>query len=410
MQVDCPRCGASNDIDETSADDVGRVRTACHECEARLLIKVNRPNLKVNPAIPETEEEQAERIEQAAQRVSVLDAGFEIDVGADATDDSAAAWLAVVVHEASGAGVADLRGALMGVRRFRANPNKLHDATAELPFIFDQLTDSDVRALSAALETSGARWEAGPRSSLLDTHGAVLDDAPLAAPPELVIAGDEDEDPEPFEASPEPALPPLDELDDEDIADEPGEEDEDLASALAAALSASDSFLNDDDVRSAPLASSGEDPDASQAVFVDESDFDEDAADALFAATETGASFPPPAPKPVTLYREPALPPTDPVRLDRPVLLTGLSQVDGRVRPLQLVTACVLVRPDERSGRISVADAEQALTDVLLKLEQAARGVGANVVLGVSTNHGPTGGAPGADLMVVAQGTAASRD
>ncbi len=106
MQVDCPRCGASNYINEAGADDAGKVRTACKDCSARLLIKVNRPDLKVNPGIPETSE--GAEAGPAAERISVLDAGFEIDLGAEATSDAvpSPAWLAVVVQDISDRGVA----------------------------------------------------------------------------------------------------------------------------------------------------------------------------------------------------------------------------------------------------------------------------------------------------------------
>jgi|GEM_PF-4073750 len=60
------------------------------------------------------------------------------------------------------------RRALLSMPRFRGNPNKLHDATAELPYVFHGLKRGESVFLDEELGKLGAQFETGPQEWLLD--------------------------------------------------------------------------------------------------------------------------------------------------------------------------------------------------------------------------------------------------
>lgn len=60
MQVNCPKCSKSNDVDSTTADSSGKVRLTCWNCGSRVLLKVNPKALRLSPDIPSTPSEAPE--------------------------------------------------------------------------------------------------------------------------------------------------------------------------------------------------------------------------------------------------------------------------------------------------------------------------------------------------------------
>lgn len=132
-----------------TADDRGRVRLACIECDARVLIKVNPRTLKLSPAIPQTKEAPPEvpRVRLTAEQMAV--------------------W-AVVVHEITENATNGARRALMTLPRFRSNPNKLHDVTSDLPFVIAGLKRTEAAFLEEQFEQLDAKFENGPQAWLLD--------------------------------------------------------------------------------------------------------------------------------------------------------------------------------------------------------------------------------------------------
>ncbi len=148
QQLPCPKCSTPIPVRVETADDRGRVRLACLECDAKVLIKVNPRALKLSPDIPQTKPEP----EVPTVRLS---------------PEEMAVW-AVVVHALDGRKVSKARRFLLTLPRFRSNPNKLHDATNELPFIISGLKRKEAAFLEEAFEKLSAKVETGPQVWLLD--------------------------------------------------------------------------------------------------------------------------------------------------------------------------------------------------------------------------------------------------
>lgn len=144
--INCPKCATPVNIPVDEADSRGRVRLVCGACGARVLIKVNPRALKLSPDIP----------------VTVTNPGFV------PIDREYSGYWAVVVHELAPAEQGALRRSLLSMPRFRSNPNKLHDATGSLPYIFQGLKRSEATFLTEELDRLAGVSEAGPQEWLLD--------------------------------------------------------------------------------------------------------------------------------------------------------------------------------------------------------------------------------------------------
>ena len=132
------------------ADHRGRVRLVCRNCGARVLVKVNPRALKLDPAIPSS---------RSVQRAS--------SPGTPLPIQSSGVW-AVVVNNLPQGAEDEARAALLTLPRFRANPNKLHDLTLELPYVLHGLTGKECRHLEHALSNLAVQMESGPQEWLLD--------------------------------------------------------------------------------------------------------------------------------------------------------------------------------------------------------------------------------------------------
>jgi DNA-directed RNA polymerase subunit RPC12/RpoP len=151
MQISCPKCGESIPVDHAEADDTGKVRLQCGECSARLLIKVNRPELKVDQSIPLTPApEPAPDVPQNGRLDELDDLSIERSTGDD--DGSRT----VVVRSLPAGAMSELRRALFLVPRLSSNPNKLMQLLAQLPYRFEGLTEAEADTLEGRLDELGA--------------------------------------------------------------------------------------------------------------------------------------------------------------------------------------------------------------------------------------------------------------
>ncbi len=146
--INCPKCATPVNIPVDEADTRGRVRLVCGTCGARVLIKVNPRALKLSPDIP----------------VTVTNPGLV------PFDREYSGYWAVVVHELDTAQQGALRRSLLSMPRFRSNPNKLHDATGSLPYIFHGLKRTEALFLGEELDRLSGVSEAGAQEWLLDEN------------------------------------------------------------------------------------------------------------------------------------------------------------------------------------------------------------------------------------------------
>ncbi len=149
QQLPCPKCSTPIPVRVETADDRGRVRLACPACNARLLIKVNPRTLSISPNIPQVQEPPPEPLP------------------IHLTAEQLAVW-AVVVHGIEAEHIGEARRALLTMPRFRSNPNKLHDATDQLPFVIGGLHRTEAARLEEQFDTLTADFESGPQAWLLD--------------------------------------------------------------------------------------------------------------------------------------------------------------------------------------------------------------------------------------------------
>ena len=205
MQVRCPGCGEDVPVQGGEAADDGRVRLKCPGCNARLLLKINRPDLKIDGRIP-IDDGDGDAPPTAA-RSSSLEAleRFSIDVGSGEFSTTGAGLRVVVVQSLPEPALEELKRQLIRIPRFRRNPNKIHDATAELPFVLQGLEQEEADTLEALVGQSGGACIAGPEWRILDGAGQPRELRPLGEPiaheevfgeadEALVVMGEADED------------------------------------------------------------------------------------------------------------------------------------------------------------------------------------------------------------------------
>ena len=147
-KISCPKCSTDVPVPADQADHRGRVRLVCRNCGARVLVKVNPRALKLDPAIPSS---------KSVQRSS--------SPGTPLPVQSSGVW-AVVVNNLPQGAEDEARAALLTLPRFRANPNKLHDLTQELPYVLHGLTGKECRHLEHALSNLAVQMESGPQEWL----------------------------------------------------------------------------------------------------------------------------------------------------------------------------------------------------------------------------------------------------
>ncbi len=143
--ISFPKCPAEVPIPVDEADSRGRVRLICGACGTRLLIKVNPRVLKLSPDIP------------------LSSTNPEFVPGREYSG----MW-ALLVNDLRDHQQSPFRRALLSMPRLRGNPNKLHDATAELPYVFHGLKRGEAVFLDEELSKLGAEFESGPQEWLLD--------------------------------------------------------------------------------------------------------------------------------------------------------------------------------------------------------------------------------------------------
>ena len=208
MQATCPGCGAKVDLQGGDTAPDGRVRVKCEGCDARLLIKINRPDLKIDQRIPTTNGDGDAPL--AADRSASIEAleRFSIDVGSGEFSAHGAGLRVVVVQTLPEAGRDELKRGLIRVPRFSRNPNKVHDATAELPYVLTGLEQEEADALEALVLEHGGACIAGPEWRVLDEAGrprgldqitdpVQVDELFGEADEGLVVMGEADDEEEP---------------------------------------------------------------------------------------------------------------------------------------------------------------------------------------------------------------------
>ena len=466
MRVTCPKCSTKVEIDPSERDDSGRVRLACADCGAKLLIKVKAQKLKLDDNIPEEGAADADTPARPSRTGGSLDLGaLEVSTGVDDTSDEAdasdASWV-VVVEALGDARITAIRTTLMRVPRFSRNPNKLHDLTDELPFVLGGIGEADAKQLEGTLAALGTTCRVGPESKLLDASGR-----PVTEPEEglvvageeddesgeLVVAGADDDEPQPEEglvvmgdadsmevsaaADGDEADEGLvvagdeddDDHDDDDGGDDGGDadgEDEDAAAtaALEVAGAEEDDDEDDDDVEAL-----GED-DVEEAATADvlpavdaepEPEGQTLSADDLSGVDlslsegfgEVGYTTPPDDDEPIEMgdLMSEAPAEADTVRSGdkgsdtstNGVLLATVDAFPGLDDIIGLVSASVVVPASDLKGRARAVKLEAAIASAEDGLKRDAAQQGAAAVVGVRTTSATL---PDGSVLLVMQGTA----
>ena len=463
MQVTCPKCSTSVDIDPAERDDKGRVRLRCGSCDAKLLIKVKAPALKLDEAIPSSatsppepgpppEPEPEPEPEPTARSGGGLDLTaltLETGIEGDSVDASTtidAAWM-VVVDKLDEGGISELRRVMMRIGRFKRNPNKLHDLTSDLPFVLGGLTKVESAELNATIDSLLGTCRVGLEAELLDGDGTPYaatevplevageaydedsgelfqqDDEPV--PEEgLLIAGEEDDEPVPEEglliAGEEDDEP--EEIGEEPVGDADSEEDSEPVPEEGLVV-AGDEEEDDDDIGEAfadtvAVESTSERMPlpTREAISADDlSGIDLSVADNLGEVGYTTPPAPPPSSGEAHAIDLSDLTGGDDSqgvgdRSAAPVapkaggvLLATVDQFPGLDDIIGLVSASVVVAAADLEGRNRAVKLEAALNAAQVGLKRNASEQGAAAVVGVRTI---TASLPDGSVLVVMQGTA----
>jgi predicted Zn finger-like uncharacterized protein len=140
MQVSCPRCSSPVDVDESQADANDKVRLRCGECGAKILIQVNRPELKVDDAL----------VSKPPRRLQSLD-GLSIERDELGNGEVRSLVVARMPEEH----LADFRLGLKGTGIYGDNPNKLNWLLQEPPYELDGLTATEANEIEAWVREVG---------------------------------------------------------------------------------------------------------------------------------------------------------------------------------------------------------------------------------------------------------------
>jgi DNA-directed RNA polymerase subunit RPC12/RpoP len=150
VEVSCPQCGNRQRLSLVIPDEQGLLRLTCENCGKRLLLKVSRPDLKL----------EADETDPVPLPKSLAP---ESGQTLTPTVGTASSW-ALHVAEFPAEFLTTLRAALKQIPRYSRNPNKVFDMTVGLPYQFDDLTFKEVSLLEACLTDCGARYRTTPET------------------------------------------------------------------------------------------------------------------------------------------------------------------------------------------------------------------------------------------------------
>jgi DNA-directed RNA polymerase subunit RPC12/RpoP len=377
MQVKCPKCSAQVELRPEERDERGRVRVACQDCGAKLLIKVKAPPLRLDDNIPSDDSVPAvdapDPTGRTSRSIDLMAMSVDTGVDGDSVDVSVAAetsWV-VIVDQLGADGISELRRVMMLIPRFKRNPNKLHDLTDELPFVLGGIGCEDATQLSVTIESLMGRCRIGLESELGLNRQPVPEDWHELPDEGLVVAGDEDSDE--FSNEVEPIS----------VANE--------SLPLPA--------LNDDDGDQTSSAEPS-DPSAGDPVGAVRSSVTEslpqraveaiDSSDLVPTAEEADTG-------PLANRRKASAHVTNGVRLATIDRFLGLDEMIG------LVSASVMIPAADLNGRHRAGVLDAALEEAQAELKRSAHRSGAAAVVGVRTT---TASLPDGSVLLVMQGTA----
>lgn len=172
MQVPCPKCTNAILLDEAQRDEHGRVRGRCVSCGAQVLVKVNRPALRVSSDIPSHSTMPAVRDEDIASITAASGAFAPIDPegGEPAEVGGLAPW-AFVVDQLAAERLEEARRVFRTLPRFRRQPQRVDELGGEWPWWVKGVTRKEARFLLEKLEELGGEGRAKEEKLLLDERG-----------------------------------------------------------------------------------------------------------------------------------------------------------------------------------------------------------------------------------------------
>jgi len=156
VDVSCPKCGKPLPVDHSQADESGLVRLQCFNCGKKLLLKVNRPDLKLSGDAGAIDSE-----------LSLTDLARKAETKRGGNRKGVTAFWAARVTAFPEESLSALRAVLTQIPRYARNPNKVFDLIGELPFVFAGLSFQEVSRLEACLHDCGATFRVGPEREVL---------------------------------------------------------------------------------------------------------------------------------------------------------------------------------------------------------------------------------------------------
>ena len=156
MDVSCTKCGKDLPVDHGQADDAGLLHLQCSHCGKKLIVKLNRPNLKLSADIPNT-----------FPGLSLTDLAHKADSNKKDASEGVPVFWAARVSAFPSESVGALRAVLTQIPRYSRNPNKIFDLMGELPYLFSGLSFQEVSRIEACLNDCGATFTSGPERDVL---------------------------------------------------------------------------------------------------------------------------------------------------------------------------------------------------------------------------------------------------
>jgi DNA-directed RNA polymerase subunit RPC12/RpoP len=174
MDVSCTKCGKELPVDHGQADDAGLLHLQCSHCGKKLIVKLNRPNLKLSADIPNT-----------FPGLSLTDLAQKAESNKKDASEGVPVFWAARVSAFPSESVGALRAVLTQIPRYSRNPNKIFDLMGALPYLFSGLSFQEVCRIEACLNDCGATFTSGPERDILGslTEPSVPEEeAPAPAP------------------------------------------------------------------------------------------------------------------------------------------------------------------------------------------------------------------------------------
>jgi len=156
MDVSCTKCGKDLPVDHGQADDAGLLHLQCSHCGKKLIVKLNRPNLKLSADIPST-----------FPGLSLTDLAQKAESNKKDASEGVPVFWAARVSAFPRESVGALRAVLTQIPRYSRNPNKIFDLMGELPYLFSGLSFQEVSRIEACLNDCGATFTSGPERDVL---------------------------------------------------------------------------------------------------------------------------------------------------------------------------------------------------------------------------------------------------